>query len=417
MKLIQKSKQIYIIYSIVIFIVSSIVLYFIIKKIISDRQDEKLLWDKDAIAQKLKYDYPLPIFEVDDFESIIPIKDTLYFKDTLIYQIVNGAEKSEMYRQLTSVESLHGKTYKITTRSSNVKNEDFFLVITMSVGIVIFVLILTIFFVNTIILRNAWRPFYENLEILKNFSVESNQPIFLQDSEIDEFQELNTSLVKLTNKINSDYNNLKEFTENASHEMQTPLAIMQSKSELLMQTENLNTEQKQQIKSIHLATQRLSKLNKTLLLLSKIENHQFHEKNIISINDSIDKQLEIFKFFIDNKKIKVTKNYVENIKITANSMLFDIVISNLISNAIKHNFKKGNIEIVTSEYFISFSNSGEAHNISSEALFERFKKESKSPDSFGLGLAIVKKVCDTNGWKINHSYVDKQHNFSIYFES
>lgn len=415
MRLIQKSKQIYIFYSIIFFIVSSTVLYFTIKNIVSERQDEKLLWDKEVIAQKLKYDYPLPIFEVDDFESLVPIKDTLYFKDTLIYQIVNGVEKSELYRQLTSLETLHGKTYEITTRSSNVKNEDFFLVITMSVGIVILLLILTIFFVNTIILRNALRPFYENLEILKNFSVESNQPIFLQESEIDEFQELNNSLTKLTNKINSDFNNLKEFTENASHEMQTPLAIMQSKSELLMQNENLKTEQRQQIKSIYLATQRLSKLNKTLLLLSKIENHQFTEKEDILINETIDKQLEIFEYFIENKKIKLTKNYVENIKLSANPMLFDMVISNLISNAIKHNFKEGNIDIVTSEYFISFSNSGVAHNISSSSLFERFKKDSKLPDSFGLGLAIVKKVTDTNGWKIKHSFIDNQHSFSIYF--
>ncbi len=415
MKLIQKSKQIYIYYSIVFFIVSSTVLYFTLKNIISERQDEKLLWDKEIIAQKLKYDYPLPIFEVDDFESAIPIKDTLYFKDTLIDQFVNGVEKSELYRQLTSVETLHGKTYEITTRSSNVKNEDFFLVITMSVGIVIFLLILTIFFVNTIILRNALRPFYENLEILKNYSVENNQPIFLQESEIDEFQELNYSLTKLTDKINSDFKNLKEFTENASHEMQTPLAIMQSKSELLMQNENLKNEQKQQIKSIYLATQRLSKLNKTLLLLSKIENQQFTEKEDILINETIDKQLEIFEYFIENKKIKLTKNYVENAKVSSNPMLFDMVISNLISNAIKHNLKGGNIDIVTSEYFLSLSNSGDPHNISSTSLFERFIKDSKSPDSFGLGLAIVKKVCDTSGWKIKHSFIDGQHSFSIYF--
>lgn len=415
MRLIQKSKQIYIFYSIIFFIVSSTGLYFFIKNIVSERQDEKLLWDKEAIAQKLKYDYPLPIFEVDDFESTIPIKDTLYFKDTLIYQIVNGAEKSEIYRQLTSVETLHGKTYKITTRSSNVKNEDFFLVITTSVGIVIFLLILTIFFVNTIILRNALRPFYENLEILKNFSVENNQSMFLQESEIDEFQELNHSLTKLTNKINSDFNNLKEFTENASHEMQTPLAIMQSKSELLMQNENLKTEQRQQIKSIYLATQRLSKLNKTLLLLSKIENQQFTEKEDVLINEAVDKQLEIFEYFIENKKIKLTKNYVENTNVSTNPMLFDMIISNLISNAIKHNFKQGNIDIVTSEYFISFSNSGAAHNIASSSLFERFKKDSKLPDSFGLGLAIVKKICDTNGWQIKHSFIDDQHSFSIYF--
>jgi signal transduction histidine kinase len=415
MKLIENAKRTYIIYSIIIFIVSSVIIYFTLKNIITERQDAKLLWDKEVIAKKIKYDYPLAIFEVDDYVSRVPVKDTLYFKDTLIHQIVNDVAKFELYRQLTSIETLHGKTYKIITRSSNVRNDDFFIGIALSIGIVIFLLMVTVFFVNTTILRNVWRPFYENLEILKNFSVEDEQSIALLDTEVDEFKELNASLIKLTNKIKSDFNNLKEFTENASHEMQTPLAIMQSKSEILMQSTNLDRDQKQQIKSIYSATQRLSKLNKTLLLLSKIENQQFGDKEEILINDNIDKHLEIFEDFIDNKNIKISKNYTSNVKLSANPMLFDMVISNLISNSIKHNIKNGNIDIITTDFFFSFSNSGEPISIASKSIFERFKKDSKSSDSFGLGLAIVKKVCDTNNWQINHSFVENQHVISIYF--
>ena len=415
MKLIQNAKRTYIIYSIIIFIVSSVVIYFTLKNIIGQRQDEKLLWDKEVIAKKIKYDYPLAIFEVDDYISKVPVKDTLYFKDTLIHQIVNDVGKFELYRQLTSIETLHGKTYKIITRSSNVRNDDFFIGIALSIGIVVFLLMVTVFFVNTTILGNVWRPFYENLEILKNFSVEDERTIALLDTNVDEFEELNSSLIKLTNKIKSDFTNLKEFTENASHEMQTPLAIVQSKSEILMQSANLDRNQKQQIKSIYSATQRLSKLNKTLLLLSKIENRQFGGKEDILINDNIDKHLEIFEDFIENKNIKISKNFTSNVKLSANPMLFDMVISNLISNSIKHNIKNGNIDIITTDFFFSFSNSGEPISITSKSIFERFKKDSKSSDSFGLGLSIVKKVCDTNNWQINHSFVEDQHVISIYF--
>ena len=415
MKLIQNAKRTYVIYSIIIFIVSSTIIYFTLKNIISTRQDEKLLWDKEIIAKKIKYDYPLPIFEVDDFESKTPIKDTLYFKDTLFYQIVNDVGKFESYRQLTSIETLHGKTHKIVTRSSNVRSEDFIIVIALSIGVVIFLLMVAVFFVNTIILKNVWRPFYENLEILKNFSVEDKQSITLQDTEVDEFRELNASLIKLTNKIKSDFTNLKEFTENASHEMQTPLAIMQSKSEILMQSSNLDKDQTQQITAIYSATQRLSKLNKTLLLLSKIENQQFGVKEEILVNDTIEKHLEIFEDFIENKNITISKKYTLNVKIHANPMLFDMVISNIISNAIKHNFKNGNINITTTDLFFSFSNSGTPLNIASKSVFERFIKDSKASDSFGLGLAIVKKVCDTNNWQINHSYVENEHVISIYY--
>lgn len=415
MKLFEKTRKTYLIYSLIIFIISSSIIYFTLKRIISKSQDEKLLWDKELIARKIKYEYPLAIFDVEDFKSKTPIKDTLYFKDTLIYQVVNNAEKYELYRQLTSVETLQGKTYRIITRSSIVRNQDFVLAITVSVGIVIFLLILTVYFVNTIIMRSVWLPFYHNLEVLKNFSVENEDPLDLQESNIDEFQELNSSLSKLTSKVKTDFTNLKEFTENASHEMQTPLAIMQSKSEILLQSENLDQHQASQIKAIYQSVQRLSKLNKTLLLLSKIENNQFKNLEAIKVNEVIEKQLEIFEDFIENKDLSVDMRSTLEVEIQANPLLFDMIISNLISNAIKHNIEGGKIDILTTNLFLSISNSGVVPKTSSEALFERFKKESTAANSFGLGLAIVKKICDTYNWKITHSYVEDQHNISIYF--
>lgn len=415
MKLIQKTRRTYILYSVIIFLISSTTIYFTLKRIITKKQDEKLLWDKEIIARKIKYDYPLPIFDVEDFKPKVPIKDTLYFKDTLIYQVINNVEKYELYRQLTSVENLHGKTYRIITRSSLVRNQDFILIITLSVGIVIFLLILTVYFVNTQLMRTIWLPFYDNLESLKNFSVETNQSISLKESQIDEFQELNTSLTKLTDKINSDFNNLKEFTENASHEMQTPLAIMQSKSEILLQSDNLTKDQVQQIRAIYQSVQRLSKLNKTLLLLAKIENRQFSEMETIKVNETVERHVEIYEDFIENKELKVEQKSTLDVEIEANPLLFDMVVSNLISNAIKHNKGGGIIEIVTTNLFISITNTGEPPKMDSQSLFERFKKESTSSNSFGLGLAIVKKVCDNYKWKITHSYIDGQHTISIYF--
>lgn len=415
MKFIQKIKQTHIILSIIIFIVSTIFIFFTLKNILRKKLDEKLLWDKELIGKKIKYDYPLPIFEVEDFESLDHIKDTMYYKDTLFFQVIDGVEKRELYRELTSIETLRGKTYKISTRSSLVKNQDFIIAITTSVGIVILLLIFTLFYVNNIIINDIWRPFYKNLEKLKNFSVEKNEPIKLEKSNIDEFRELNESLVKLTNKINSDFRNLKEFTDNASHEMQTPLAIMHSKLELLMQSDNLKYSQKQKIISIYQTAQRLSKLNKTLLLLSKIENYQFSDKEVILINDAMSNQLEIFEDFMETKNITINKKFSLGAQILANRPLFDMVLSNLISNAIKHNIENGSINVETSEFFISISNSGNPINISSTSLFERFKKESSSSNSFGLGLAIVKKICDLYQWKINHSYIENQHNISIYF--
>lgn len=415
MKLLKKTKRTYFLYSIVIFLVSSTIIYYVLKNIITKRQDEKLLLDKEIIARKIKYDDPLPIFEVDDYEATYPVKDTLYFKDTLFYQIINGVENYELYRQLTSVETLQGKTYKIVTRSSQVKNHEFILVISISVAAVVFLLIATVYFMNTQIAKKVWQPFYQNLEHLKNYSFEDSKPIELKDSKIQEFKELNESVTKLTEKLSNDFNNLKEFTENASHEMQTPLAIMQSKLEFLMQSENLQLDDKQIISTVYSAAKRLSKLNKTLLMLSKIENQQYSQKKEILVNDVVNHQSEIFEDFIANKNLTLSKNLTLDVKIKANPLLFDMVVSNLISNAIKHNYDGGNIEIQTNDVFLSVSNSGHPTKNKSEALFERFKKESTSSESFGLGLAIVKKICDVHHWNIKHTYTEGKHHFTIYF--
>ncbi len=415
MKLINKTRRSYFLYSVIIFLISSTLIYYVLYNIITKRQDEKLLWDKEIIAKKIKYDYPLPIFDVEDYEAKYPVKDTLYYKDTLIYQIIGGVENYELYRQLTSIETLQGKTYKIITRNSRVKQNEFVLAVTASVAAVIFLLIITVYLVNTYVAKKVWQPFYKNLETLKNYSFEESKPIELKDSKIQEFKELNNSLRKLTDKLRTDFNNLKEFTENASHEMQTPLAIMQSKLEFLMQSEQLAMDDKQTISTVYSATQRLSKLNKTLLILSKIENQQYSQKEEIQINYVVNNQLEIFEEFIANKNLTISKNLSLDVKVTANPLLFDMVVSNLISNAIKHNYANGSIEIQTNELFISVANTGRPTSISSEALFERFKKDSNSTESFGLGLAIVKKVCDVSGWDIKHSFSDNKHYFALYF--
>ena len=415
MKLIQKTRRAYMLYSLLTLVISSSLIYMILRKVVSKRQDEKLLWDKEIIAQRIKYDYPLPIFDVEDYKARNPVKDTLYYKDTLMYQIINGVENYELYRQLTSIETLQGTTYKIITRSSEVRTHEFIIAILLSVGVVIILLIITLFFVSTHIANFAWKPFYSNLEILKNFSVENDKPIELKESEIDEFKELNTSLKKLTEKLRSDFTNLKEFTDNASHEMQTPLAIMQSKLEYLMQSENLKNEEKKLIGDVYSASKRLSKLNKTLLTLSKIENQQYSHMEDISLNDVVNNQLEMYEDFIEAKNITLNKKLSLGVTIKANPILIEMVISNLLGNAIKHTENGGVLDVVTNDLFISISNSGKPLSSDSDSIFQRFKKESTSPESFGLGLAIVKKVCEVHNWKIKHNYAEGKHHFTIYF--
>jgi len=423
MKLIQKTSRTYLLLSAIIFMLSGIMLFFVLTTVMNNRLDQKLLYNKEVVAKRIKYDIPLTIFEepeeLNNAENLRYPKDTIIFKDTLIFHAivgVEGVEEFENYRQLTSYETLQGKRYKIITRNSLVRNQDFISIITLSTIIIILLLLTGLLILNTQIAKNIWKPFYKNLDQLKSFSIQDQNSIDLEPSKIEEFKELNNSIKNLTQKLQSDFNSLKEFSENASHEMQTPLAIMQSKIELLLQSTDMTKEQSEQLQSIYQAGQRLSKLNKTLLLLAKVENQQFSTIEEISLKSLIENQLENYEDFILNKEIKVTAELSDEL-IKTNYLLADTMVSNLLSNAIKHNIPNGTINITYDGNVLIFTNTGNPIEQDPENLFNRFKKESKSKDSLGLGLAIVKKISDGNNWRITYTFQNNLHKISVFFKA
>ena len=423
MQLNEKIARTYLILSIIIFALSGVMLYFVLTSVMNNRLDQQLLYTKEIIAKRIKYDYDIPIFEepeeLTDIENRVYPRDTIIYKDTLIFHAiegVEGAEEYEKYRQLTAYETLQGQRYKLITRNSLVRNQDFILIITLSTVIIILLLLTGLWVLNIQIAKNIWKPFYMNLDRLKTFSIQDQNPIELEPSNVEEFKELNRSIKNLTLKLQSDFNNLKEFSENASHEMQTPLAIMQSKIELLLQSTKLTKIQSEQLQSIYQAGQRLSKLNKTLLLLAKVENQQFSSKEEVSLKTIIEKQLENYEDFIINKNIKVNTDLSDK-TISTNTVLAETLISNLFSNAIKHNIQDGTIDITYIRDILIFSNTGNILQQDPQNLFNRFKKASTRKDSLGLGLAIVKKICDVNDWQISYSNEKNMHQISILFKT
>lgn len=422
MKLIQKTSRNYLILSVILFLLGGIVLAIVLTTVMNRRLDEMLLYNKEVISKKIKYDYPLTIFEEPEeltpSENKLYPKDTIIFKDTLIFHAIEGvagAEEYEKYRQITAYETLQGTRYKIIARNSLVRNQDLITFILISTVLVILSLLTGLWYLNTRMSQRIWNPFRKNLHALTEFSVQDQKPIELEESDIDEFKNLNESITSLTAKLSSDYNNLKEFTENASHEMQTPLAIMQSKVELLLQSENLTKQQSKELSSIYQAGKRLSKLNKTLLTLAKVENRQFSEIEAINLTELIESKIEVYEDFIAQKNLNIKTKLEPNTIIEANSTVVDMLIRNLLSNAIKHNIPNGNIYCELKPAYLFVSNSGNDPNVDPNTLFNRFKKESSSSDSSGLGLAIVKKICDINKWKIDYTYLEKQHQIMIRF--
>jgi len=253
-----------------------------------------------------------------------------------------------------------------------------------------------------------------SLEKLKTFDLTTQQTISFDKTDIQEFEALNESLHKLIDKNISIYKQQKTFIENASHELQTPLAILTSKIDLLLQNKDITNEQSEIINAIELPLARVSRINKNLLLLAKIENNQFAEKDIVEVTELTNETLELFTDYIEAKHIIVNKNFTEKLVVNCNKTLLEILISNLLINAIVHNVENGKINIDFSSNALTIANTGTIA-LQQDKIFKRFAISSSKTANSGLGLAIIKEICNRYQWQIEYSFSNQLHVFKVRF--
>ena len=347
------------------------------------------------------------IYPVDD----VPV---MYPQITQAYGFSARQNIKVPYRQLSHVVDINGIVYQVTIRKSQEQKPVFLANITNIILLVFAGMLLITLLVNWFISKSIWKPFKRSLEKIRGAELQKMEAIHFEKTGITEFNELNASLNEMTGKIYGDYVNMKEFTENAAHEMQTPLAVVQSKIELLLQDATLTEEQALNMEQASHSLKRLSNLNQSLLLLAKIENSQFETQQTINLADTVNKYLQLFKEMSMDKNIDVVYKNATPFMANLHPLLADSLISNLVGNAIKYNYPGGKMDITVNGNAISISNTSHQPAITPEQLFRRFKK-STVPDemSNGLGLAIVKKICDSNGLRIEYEYINEIHRFLV----
>ena len=320
-------------------------------------------------------------------------------------------EEIDRFRCLSKVIYLNQKPYRfnIETNIEETQETIFFISITT---VFLFVLIVGgLLVLNRRLSKSVWKPFRETLDQLKTFSLNNQTKIEFSKTDVSEFDELNQSLTKLIEHNVSVYKTQKEFTENASHELQTPLAILKNKLDILIQNQDLTEKQYQIAEEMNRALSRSSRINKNLLLLAKIDNKQF-DSETFHLNEVLNQSLEILQEHFEQKNISVNTEISDNVKVNGNIGLTEVLINNLIINAIRHTSINGSILIRLSQSEFEVSNSGTG-KLNGDLLFKRFSRFSKDNNGSGLGLAIVKEICKSQNWTIDYRFENNNHIFSV----
>ncbi|OQP60071.1 hypothetical protein A3860_34640 [Niastella vici] len=334
-------------------------------------------------------------------------------RDTSIF----NADKKKIlpFEVLTGQFSWNGNPYLISTYVSSVEISHLIIKIFIAEAIILFLLLITIIVLNRKSSGLLWKPFFTTMKEVNEYDVTRNQSLQLAEvTGTTEFDELNKTLTSLIDKVNSAYHNQKQFVENASHEMQTPLAIIRSKLELLINQPGLTEKVAALLGDITEANDRLSQMNRTLLLLAKIENNQFPDTDVISISQTLQHILAGYKDHYDDFP-SLTINFKEEVIVQANYSLIEILLSNLVKNAIVHNIHGGQIDLALSGSVLIIANTGLPLNANPDELFERFRKGSHQTKTTGLGLALVKQICHLYHYSVSYEYNNDWHKIAIIF--
>lgn len=421
MRLLSYNSQRYLILSALLILLSVPVFYVVVNTLFLKSVDESLKLEASLLPKYIhhiqkpndlelwkKMDADLKI-EKYNAENFHPLPFTTEAYSPISHEV-------ELYRNLQNKVNLFNQDYIITFRTSLVEKDD----LLQSILFLQITLLLFLFIGSTVINRNIskklWKPFRDILDFLKSFELDQNIASELKKLQIDEFNELNQEIHQLISRTQKTYNLQKEFTENAAHELQTPIAIIKSKIELFYQDKNLTKNQSLLVDQMNQTLNKLNELNKSLLLLAKIENQQFNFKEDILLTQIINETVDELSFFAESKAQEIKIKVVEETKIKGSAILLNQLLKNLLINAIQYAPENGVIELELLERSLIIKNDGKPLVFSEDHLFRRFSKPEKNEaGGNGLGLAICKKIAEAHQLQLSYSYQKNQHQFILNF--
>ena len=399
----------------------AILFYYSMVNEINDETDDVLGDYAELIMRRALAGKPLPapnngsnnsysVTPVD--EEYIANNPAIIFYDETVY--IAEKEETEPARVLKTIFcDAEGQYYEIKVATPTFERTDLLQTVAYHILGLYIVLMLTIFAVVSLVYYYNMRPLYSMLEWFDKYRPGTKSEKMPDSSSVVEFKKLSQAAQMAVERAEYYFEQQKQFIGNASHELQTPLAIIGTRIEWLINNTSLDEQQLEELLKIQRSLARLVRLNKTLLLLSKIENGQFPESSDTDIANIMRESVETYNDIYAGRNISCRANMPEHFIVHMNESLAATLLNNLLKNSYIHNIQGGKVEITVHERRISIANSGKKP-LDASQIFERFYHEG-NPDSTGLGLALVSSICRYYDINLSYSFEEEMHCFTMNF--
>lgn len=387
---------------------------------INDEADDSLEDYAELIIRRTLAgkELPLPGNGSNNTYSIEPLSDTnihetsISFSDRRIY--INEKNETEPARELTMIfTDRENRAYRLVVSTPTFEREDLLRTIFIHIVVLYILLMLTILAVTALIFHYSMKPLYALLRWLDRYHPGKGTENLPIEENIIEFKKLTEAARTTIDRAENYMERQKQFIGNASHELQTPLAILGTRIEWIIDNTKLTEEQFTELSKMRQSLHRMNRLNRTLLLLSKIENNQFPEKADIDLVEIINNEVGVYNDIYSENHIKCDIELPERFIVNMNESLATTMITNLIKNSFLHTSDNGTIKIFIKKRVLTIANNGE-EPLDNTRLFDRFYTSGKK-GSTGLGLALVKSIADSYNFKIEYKFKDGLHCFAIRF--
>ncbi|MDO9373046.1 MAG: HAMP domain-containing sensor histidine kinase [Ferruginibacter sp.] len=403
--------------SIIIFLVGCSAFYFVLDHVLTQEINQVLNSEKEEITHFVKTHNSLPEItntrdqQVYFSQAELPVEQKLVSKKAWNQR----QAKLEWIRELVFGIEVNGLHYKVTVDKSQDQKNSFLNLIALIATGMIGLSLLTTLIINRIVLNKLWQPFYQSIDQISNYQLNGNGQLNLPKTNITEFNLLNNCVDAMVTHVEQDFQALKQFTGNAAHEMQTPLAVIAVNTESLIQDEALLEVHGSTISSIENAAKKLSRLNQSLLLLTKIESDRFALNEKVEWDVLVQQRLDELQDLIVLKDLSIELKTVP-VSSTFHNQLAEILISNLVGNAIRYNKERGRIVLQLDSSELIISNTSGLPALDKTKIFDRFYRHPETrEDGNGLGLSIVKQICEMSGYALDYQYANSMHVFSVRF--